>query len=67
MDVFYKSKGFTTDISQSPQTTLNPEPIDISNFYSKSQGNGSANEDQIDFDTNYKISGVDLRYYFRKK
>lgn len=37
---------------------------DISNRYEKSAGNGSPNADQINYNTNLKYNGVDLRYYF---
>lgn len=38
---------------------------DISNRYEASAGDGSPDADQIDFDTHYKYSGTDLRYYFK--
>ena len=64
-DINFKSTGY--QYSGVATTILNEDPIDISNFYEKSTGNGAAAGDQIDYDTNYKFSGVDLRYYFRKK
>ena len=64
-DINFKSTGY--QYSGVATTILNEDPIDISNFYEKSTGNGIAAGDQIDYDTNYKFSGVDLRYYFRKK
>jgi hypothetical protein len=64
-DINFKSTGY--QYSGVATTILNEDPIDISNFYEKSTGNGIAADDQIDYDTNYKFSGVDLRYYFRKK
>lgn len=41
--------------------------VDISNLYYPSAGNGSPNADQIDYDTNFKFNGIDLRYYFKAK
>lgn len=39
--------------------------IDISGLYEPSASWGSANADQIAFDTNYHFGGIDLRYYFQ--
>jgi hypothetical protein len=64
-DVSFKSKGYRS--AGMTTTILNENPIDISNFYEKSAGNGSENADQITYNTNYKINNVDLRYYFKKK
>jgi hypothetical protein len=38
---------------------------DLADRYEASAGNGSPDVDQIDYNTNYKSSGTDLRYYFK--